>query len=317
MALNVAALAGGVGGAKMVDGLAAVLPEGQLTVIVNTGDDFEHLGLTICPDLDTVMYTLAGLAHPERGWGRVDETWHFLDTLGRLGGPTWFRLGDRDLALHIERTRHLQAGKSLSAIISQFCETLGITTRILPMSDQPVRTIVMSDQGEFPFQEYFVALRCAPSVNGFRFAGLETARPAQGVLEALQHADVIVMCPSNPWVSLDPILALPGVQDSMQKQFVVGISPILAGQTIKGPAAKMFAELGFDPSARSVAAHYKHLLSVFLIDRVDHALASPIEDIGVQVCVTDIVMKDRQDRIRLARETLDTVSSSVNRKVGA
>lgn len=317
MALRVTALAGGVGGAKLVDGLAAVLPGSHLTVVVNTGDDFEHLGLTICPDLDTVTYTLAGLAHPERGWGRVDETWNFMDALGRLGGPTWFRLGDRDLALHIERTQRLRAGESLSAITAQFCKALGIAARILPMSDQPVRTIVKSDQGELAFQDYFVALRCEPRVNGFRYDGVGTAKPAPGVLDALQEADIVVMCPSNPWVSLDPILALPGMQEAIGERTVVGVSPIIAGQTIKGPAAKMYAELGFEPSALSVAEHYRQLLSVFLIDHVDHSLASAIEAIGVRVCVKDIVMKDRQDRIRLAKEALAALSSYRSRKVGA
>lgn len=317
MALNVAALAGGVGGAKLVDGLAELLPAGHLTVIVNTGDDFDHLGLMICPDLDTVTYTLAGIAHPERGWGRRDESWNFLDTLEHLGGPVWFRLGDRDLALHMERTRRMQAGESLSAVTAHFCETLGITTRVLPMSDEPVRTVVDSDQGELAFQEYFVALRCAPKVTGFRFAGLEKALPANGVLEALQDADIVVLCPSNPWVSLDPILALAGVEESMRNKAVVGVSPIVAGQSIKGPASKMYAELGFEPSALSVAEHYSHLLSIFFIDHADHALASSIEEIGVHVCVTDIVMKNRKDRIRLARETLEAVSSDVSRKVGA
>ena len=242
--MKVVALAGGVGGAKLVDGLAAVLAPDDLTVVVNTGDDFRHLGLSICPDLDTITYTLAGLANPQTGWGRRDESWSFLETLGRLGGPTWFRLGDRDLALHVQRTRRLAEGQPLSQVTAELCAALGVGVRVLPMSDQPVSTRVLTEEGELTFQDYFVARGCEPRVSSFRLEGLEAAQAAPGVLQALREAAVVILCPSNPWVSLDPILALPGVRPSLALKFAVGVSPIVGGQAVKGPAAKMFRELG-------------------------------------------------------------------------
>ncbi len=211
MAVKVVALAGGVGGAKLADGLAQVLPAEDLSVIVNTGDDFEHLGLYIAPDLDTVCYTLAGLANPETGWGRVDESWDAIASLEVLGGPTWFRLGDRDLATHLERTRLLKEGLPLSAVVSRFSAAWGVRPHVIPMSDQPVRTIVRTDEGDLAFQEYFVHRHCDPAVKGFEFRGIESARPAPGALDALEAADLVVFCPSNPWVSIAPILAIPGM----------------------------------------------------------------------------------------------------------
>ena len=216
--MRVVAFAGGVGGAKMADGLATALPPGDLTVVVNIGDDFEHLGLTICPDLDTVTYTLAGLANSDTGWGRADESWNVLDTLDSLGGPTWFRLGDRDLALNMERTRRLGEGDSLSQITEDLCAKLGVTARVLPASDQPVRTIVDTAEGPLAFQEYFVARKCEPPVRGFRFDGAEDAAPAPGVLESIESADVLVVCPSNPWVSIDPILAIGQVRSAVREE---------------------------------------------------------------------------------------------------
>lgn len=315
MALKVAALAGGVGGAKLVDGLAAVLPADRLTVVVNTGDDFEHLGLTICPDLDTVLYTLAGLAHPERGWGRADETWAFLETLERLGGPTWFRLGDRDLALHVERTRRLREGARLSQVTAHFCRALGVEVALLPMSDDPVRTLVLTDEGPLPFQEYFVARRWEPVVRGFRFEGAQAARPAPGVLEALRSADVVVFCPSNPWVSLDPILAVPGVRDAVAGRPTVAVSPIVGGRALKGPAAKMCQELGEEPSALAVARHFAGLVDAWVIDEADASLAAAVEALGARVLVTDTVMRDRGDRARLAAEVLNFVRKSLKAEV--
>ena len=304
MALNVVALAGGVGGSKLVNGLAEILPTNQLTVIANTGDDFEHLGLTICPDLDTLVYTLAGIANPQTGWGRVDETWGFLETLEALGGPTWFRLGDRDLALHHERTRRLSEGQSLSEVTMHVCQALELSVNLLPMSDQPVRTIVDTDEGSLTFQDYFVARRCEPHVKGFRFDGVETALPAPGVIEALSTADLVVLCPSNPWVSLDPILAVKGIRDTVAERPVVGVSPIVGGKAIKGPAAKMYSELGIQPSALTVVEHFRDLLRGMVIDAQDEHLAPDIQAIGIQVRVTNTIMDNLQDRIRLAEEVL-------------
>jgi len=291
-----------------VSGLAGVLSNDQLTVIVNTGDDFEHLGLVICPDLDSVIYALAGLANPHTGWGRVDETWNFMEALGELGGPTWFRVGDRDLALHHERTRLIGEDHSLTAVTQHICQALGVAVAVLPMSDQPVRTIVISDEGELSFQDYFVAHSCEPRVYGFHFDGLETANPAPGVLEALLATDLVILCPSNPWVSLDPILSVSGVREAVAAKPVIGVSPIVGGKTIKGPAAKMFVDLGFESSALAVAEHFQDLLSGLVIDREDEAMASEITLLGMRVLVADTIMKTADDRPRLAEEIIDFAS---------
>jgi LPPG:FO 2-phospho-L-lactate transferase len=307
--MRVAALAGGVGGAKLAGGLAQVLPPESLTVVVNTGDDFDHLGLHISPDLDTVCYTLAGLSSRITGWGRADETWCFLETLDALGGPTWFRLGDRDLALHHERTRRLAGGERLSEVTRALCMRMGVGPRVLPMTDDTVRTMILTTDGELPFQVYFVALACRPVVQGFRFAGAEHARPAPGVIEALSEADLVVLCPSNPWVSLDPILAVSGVREAVARSLAVGVSPIVAGQALKGPAAKMFRELGIQPSALAVAEHYEGLLRGFVIDSVDADQASSIEASGIRPLVTGTVMKGRGARRRLAAGILEFARS--------
>lgn len=305
--MKVVALAGGVGGARLADGLAQALPAGDLAVIVNTGDDFEHLGLHISPDLDTVCYTLAGLANSITGWGRASETWQALETLSTLGGPSWFRLGDRDLGLHLERTRRLRRGDTLSAITQGFCRQWGVSSLILPMSDDPVPTWVSTTEGELPFQEYFVHRQCHPQVTGFRFEGVQQARPAPGVLDALHAATMIVICPSNPWVSIDPILAVPGILPAIQSAAapVIAVSPIIAGQAVKGPAAKMYAELGIEPSARSVALHYGDLLSGIVIDIQDRNLAPGLATGRLEVYITDSIMKSPGDRLRLAREVID------------
>ena len=303
--MKVVALAGGVGGAKLADGLAQVLPPESLTIVVNTGDDFEHLGLHISPDLDTVCYTLAGLANRTTGWGRADETWRFLEALEAFGGPTWFRLGDRDLALHHERTRRLAAGERLSNVTRALAARMGVEAAVLPMTDDAVQTMVLTEEGEIPFQVYFVARACEPPVRGFRFAGAETAHPAAGVLEALAEADVIVLCPSNPWVSLDPILAVPGVRQAVGRGVAVGVSPIIGGQALKGPAAKMFRELGIEPSARAVAEHFQGLLSGMVLDLEDAPDAARVEAGGLRALATRTVMKGRSARRRLAEEVLD------------
>ena len=314
--MKILALAGGVGGAKLAHGLAQILPPEDLTVIVNTGDDFEHLGLSISPDLDTVCYTLAGLANPDTGWGRVNETWNALENLKRLGGPDWFGLGDSDLATHIERTRRLKEGQPLSQITRDFCKAWGVQHTVLPMSDQPVRTIVETDEGDLPFQEYFVHRHCEPRVKGFRFDGVDSAAPAAGTREAIQSADAVVICPSNPWVSIDPILAVlaltppsaPLSRSSGEGMGVraVTVSPIIGGQTVKGPAAKMYAELGIEPSALAVANHYENLLTGIVVDSVDSKLAKRIR---IPTLVTNTLMKTVADRVRLAQEVLQFIGN--------
>ncbi|MCE9647815.1 MAG: 2-phospho-L-lactate transferase [Chloroflexi bacterium] len=300
--MKIVALAGGVGGAKLAHGLAQNLPPEDLTVIVNTGDDFEHLGLTICPDLDTVCYTLGGLANPETGWGRVNESWNTIGNIEKLGGPGWFRLGDQDLATHLERTRRLKEGQSLSEITRDFCNAWGIKQMVYPMSDSRVRTMVDTDEGELAFQEYFVHRHCEPRVKGFRFDGVEAARPVTGAREALESADAVVICPSNPWVSVDPILKV------IQKinRPVVAVSPIIGGKTVKGPAAKMYTELGIEPSALAVARHYRSFLSGFVLDNVDSDLSAKIE---ARTLVTHTLMNSNADRARLAMDVLHFIGS--------
>ncbi|MCJ7514040.1 MAG: 2-phospho-L-lactate transferase [Anaerolineales bacterium] len=302
--MKVVALAGGVGGARLADGLRRQLPTGELTVVVNTADDFEHLGLRISPDLDTVTYTLAGLENPETGWGRADETWSFLEALERLGGPTWFRLGDRDLAVHMERTALLASGLPLSEVTRRIAAGLGVRPAVLPMSDDPVRTVVCTDAGELPFQEYFVARRCQPVVRSFRFEGVEAARPTSGVVEALIPAPIVILGPSNPWVSLDPILAVPGVRELLHGKTVVGVSPLVGGRALKGPAAKMALELGLPATPLTVAAHFHSILSGFVVDQVDASLADSIERMGVRTLVTNTIMRDGDSRAALASDVL-------------
>lgn len=308
MTLTIVALAGGVGGAKLAHGLSRILPPEALTVIVNTGDDFTHWGLNISPDLDTVCYALAGMANPLTGWGRDGETWRMFESMQVLGAPDWFRLGDLDLATHIERTTRLRQGEPLSRITHDFCRAWGVAHTILPMSDQPVSTIVDThEHGELGFQEYFVLRRCAPRVKGFRFQGIESARPAPGVLEAIQAADAIVICPSNPWVSIDPILAVGSLRTAIHRKVVVAVSPIIGGETVKGPAAKMYAELGISPSALAVAHHYGSLLSGFIIDEADHSLLPNIESLGMVVSPMHTLMKNTDDRISLAEDVLNLI----------
>ncbi len=309
--MNVVALAGGVGGAKLADGLAqALLPE-QLTVIVNTGDDFEHLGLHIAPDLDTVCYTLAGLANPETGWGRAAETWQAMTSLEKLGGPTWFRLGDSDLATHLERTRLLKQGLPLSEVTRSFCAAWSVGPCVLPMSDQPVRTIVRSSEGDLAFQEYFVHRHCEPAVTGFEFRGAESAKPAPGVIKALESADVVIICPSNPWVSIAPILAVPGIRAAVKRKPAVAVSPIIGGAAVRGPAAKMYAEMGIQPSALAVAEHYRGLARGLVIDDVDSELGESISRYDMRVLTTRTLMKTPQDRRQLAEDVLNFIGAKI------
>ncbi len=320
------ALSGGVGGAKLALGLSRVLPPDALTIVCNTADDFDHLGLRVCPDLDTVMYTLAGVANRVTGWGQAHETWSFLDALGDIGGETWFRLGDRDLATHVERTRRLRSGETLTDVTRALCGALGVEATIRPMSDDPVRTVVETRNGELSFQHYFVRDRCEPAVTGFRFRGAADARPAAAFRAALEGADLgaIVICPSNPLVSVDPVLALPGVEGGIRQASapVVAVSPIVGGTAIKGPAAKMMTELNMPVTATAVAWHYhqRDLLDGFVIDEADAAHAAEIEDLGLPTLVTGTVMETLADRERLARETLEFVEllgESLAERLGA
>jgi LPPG:FO 2-phospho-L-lactate transferase len=285
-----------------------VLPLERLTIVVNTGDDFEHLGLTICPDLDTVMYTLAGLNNRELGWGRADETWSFMETLKALGGETWFRLGDRDLAVHVARTTALRRGERLSTVTATLAHRLGVRHALLPMSDDPVRTLVVTDHGELDFQHYFVKRRCEPEVTAFRFAGAETARPAAAVRALFDsEVDAVLVCPSNPFVSIAPLLAIAGIREWLERRRfpVVAVSPIVGGDAVKGPAAKMMRELGLEVSAAAVAKHYGALVDGWIVDSRDAAEARAIEALGKQVCVTDTLMTDIAKSAALARTALD------------
>lgn len=309
--MKITVLAGGVGGAKLVDGLARIVNPAELTVIVNTGDDFIHFGLQICPDLDTVCYTLAGMANPDTGWGRRDESWAVFSQVERLGGPVWFRLGDQDLATHLERTRRLQIGQSLSEVTRSFCEAWGVSVRVLPMSDQPVSTWVETDElGWLPFQEYFVKQRCAPRVKNFNFKEASQAKPAPGVLNALREADMIVIAPSNPWVSIGPILSIPGVLNELRgRKDSIAVSPLIGGKAIKGPAAKMYTEMGLEPNNLTVAQHYRTFAKVLVVDEEDREEAESIEEIGVTPYVTKTYMKSVVDRAFLAQEVLRIWSS--------
>jgi len=308
MTRHILALAGGVGGAKLALGLAKTLPSDELTVAVNTADDFEYLGLSICPDLDTVMYTLAGVANPETGWGRRDETWTVMEALGQLGAETWFRLGDKDLATHIERTRRLRAGESLTSVMRDLGGRLGVKPAMVPMSDDPVRTMVTTDKGELAFQDWFVRLRCEPVVKSVRFAGADKATAHPALLETAASRGIVV-CPSNPFVSVAPILAVPGVRAALAqaKAPKIAVTPIVGGQAIKGPAAKMLAELGHDVSALGVARYYKEWVDGFVLDAQDAALAPAIERLGLKVKVADTMMRNDDDKRRVAAQVLDFV----------
>ncbi|WP_448592375.1 2-phospho-L-lactate transferase [Thermoflexus hugenholtzii] len=307
--MRLVVLSGGVGGARMADGFARILPPESLAVVVNTGDDFEWHGLRVCPDLDTVMYTLAGIANPETGWGIAGDTWGALEMLGRYGGETWFRVGDRDLATHVYRTFLLRQGMRLSEVTARLCRALGVRVAVWPMSDEPVRTIVDTEEGPLPFQEYFVRRGCQPRVRGFRWEGLERARLAPEARAALEEADLVVIAPSNPYVSIGPILALPGVLELLKERTVVAVSPILGGRALKGPAAKMMAELGEAPSALAVARRYQAFLDGFVLDRTDAALAPAVAAMGIRPLVTDILILDPAARLRLAEEILRWVAS--------
>jgi LPPG:FO 2-phospho-L-lactate transferase len=309
------ALSGGVGGAKLALGLSRILPHEELLVVVNTGDDFEHLGLSISPDIDTVIYTLAGLANREVGWGRHDETWSFMETMEALGGETWFRLGDRDVALHVERTRRLRAGETLSKVTAEICRRLGVGPRVLPMSDDPVRTRLLVDEGWIDFQEYFVHRRCEPVVKALEFHGAAAARAHPDFLAALADPmlQAVVICPSNPFISVEPILAMAGVREALMacRAPVIAVSPIIAGRAVKGPTAKMMTELGLDPTAGTVAQRYSDLLDGYVIDHADMA---EVVSIDARVTLAQTVMTTMEDREALAKTVLDAAAVLRRRK---
>lgn len=316
----VVALSGGVGGAKLAHGLAQVLPADALTVVCNTGDDFEYHGLTVCPDLDSVTYALSGLDDRERGWGRADETWNFHQTLGSFSQTTWFQIGDRDLALHVWRTDQLRRRRSLTEVAHEAASRLGVRVRVAPMTDQPVRTIVHTDRGTLAFQEYFVRERCVPRVLRLEYAGAETAIPsfAAARLTASPPPRAVVICPSNPWLSIGPILAIPGWRAALTATpaAVVAVSPIVGGRALKGPAAKIMAELSVEVSPLGVARYYGNLLDGLVIDEEDEALAPAIEALGMRCIVTRTVMRTDADRADLARTVLDFADTLTARGAG-
>jgi LPPG:FO 2-phospho-L-lactate transferase len=303
--MNVLALSGGIGGAKLALGLYRVLPPGALTVVANTGDDFEHLGLSISPDIDTLLYTLAGIDNPQFGWGRKDETWTFMSALETLGGETWFKLGDGDLATHIERTRRLATGESLTRITDDFRCRLGISARLWPMTDDRVRTRLLTEEGWLDFQDYFVRRRSEPVVCEIAYAGASEARANPDFLAALADdgLELVVICPSNPFLSVDPILSLTGVREALRagRAPVVAVSPIIGGRAVKGPTAKIMAELGLPISAAAVARHYADILDVYVADEAD---AHEVAELGVPVVLTCTLMQTLEDRDALAKTVM-------------
>lgn len=303
--LKVTALAGGVGGAKLLVGLDKVLYSGKLTAIVNTGDDFTHFGLHISPDLDSVCYALAGLADPLHGWGRQDETWQTLEELRRIGAPDWFALGDKDLAWHLERRRRLDEGETLTQTTADFCEINGIHSLILPMCDELAPTLIRTKEGEWlGFQDYFVRQECQPEVAEIALLGNREVPASHLVIRALRESDLVVLAPSNPWVSIDPILALKGVREILLEKPVVAVSPIIQGSALKGPAAKMFKDLGIQPSALAVRQHYESILDGFIFDNLDAQNAESWEASAIinESCQT--IMKDETDKVNLAEAVI-------------
>jgi LPPG:FO 2-phospho-L-lactate transferase len=307
------ALAGGVGGARLANGLNKILDGDDLVVVVNTGDDFVHVGLSISPDLDTVMYTLAGCNNRDLGWGIEDETWNFMQALERLGGETWFKLGDRDLATHALRTQALHSGATLSEVTLNLFRRMGVGCRVAPMSDDPVRTLVDSDEGVLAFQDYFVRRRCEPAVKSIRYEGASTSSPSEAFRQAMasERLEGIVLCPSNPFLSVRPILQVAGVEDMLRQSPapIVAVSPIIGGAAVKGPAAKIMRELGVEVTALGIAKIYAGLVRGLIIDEQDAHLKSEIEATGMAVAVTDTLMRSDADQRRLAAFALEFVSA--------
>jgi LPPG:FO 2-phospho-L-lactate transferase len=315
--LKIVALAGGVGGAKLAHGLSMVLPPDNLTVIVNTGDDFNHLGLEISPDIDTVMYTLAGMANPDTGWGLNNESWNTLEGLRALDAPTWFQIGDRDLATHLSRTYLKHEGYKLSEIMQKFSEIWGIKVKIFPMSDEPVRTVVHTRDGRrLSFQEYFVKERYQPCVEKFTFEGIEHAKLFAEVTDNIDKADLVVICPSNPWVSIDPILKVGDIRDRLRSKIVIAVSPFVGDKALKGPAAKMFDEMGIIPCVETVAEHYKDFLTSLVIDTQDLEKVENLIQLGIIPYVTQTIMCNDFDRKFLARRIIELGNSLISRSCG-
>jgi len=309
--MRVLALTGGIGGAKLALGFAKILEPDEVAFVVNTGDDFEHLGFHISPDVDTLVYTLSGEANVDTGWGRRDESWHFMDAAQDLGMQTWFRLGDRDLALHVYRRERLAEGATLTEVTREICDRLGVIQSVLPMSDDPVRTRVLTPDGALAFQHYFVRDRCQPAVTGFEFDGIADASISPDIAglvgaSASHPLSAIVICPSNPFVSVDPILGVPGMRGLLASAGVpiIAVSPIVGGRAIKGPTAKMMRELDIPASATAVARHYRDLITGFVLDECDVGRESEIADLGLATVVTQTVMSSLEDRIALARDVL-------------
>ena len=307
------ALSGGVGGAKLALGLEKIIQSENLMVIGNVGDDFRHFGLHISPDIDTLLYTLSGKSDVEKGWGLADETWEFMSAMKELGGDTWFQLGDRDLATHVERTQRLQSGESLSEITEYFRRTFGIGAQIIPATDDQLRTIVETDIGVLNFQEYFVRERCNPRIQNLHFQGSETALPQHELTKALRSKELhsIIFCPSNPLLSIDPILSIQGLKKALADSGakIVAVTPIVGGAAIKGPAAKNLNELGYLVSATTVAKHYQGLIHGFVLDNRDHQEAQQIEKLGIAVLVADTIMNDLETKMQLADKTLEFANS--------
>jgi LPPG:FO 2-phospho-L-lactate transferase len=305
--MKITALAGGVGAAKFLAGFVEVIRPEDLTVIVNTGDDFEWMGLRICPDLDTITYTLAGVANRETGWGVAGDTFQALERLRQLGCDAWFRIGDRDLATHLFRTQRWGEGAPLSAITRELCERNGITVQVLPMTDSDVPTRIQTEEGLLEFQDYFVRRHCRPVVKGIVFQGCEKAQPAPGVLEAILSADATVICPSNPLISIEPILAIPGLREAMSIIPVVAISPIVAGRALKGPAAAMLSQLGFESSAAGVALFYRDLLDWLVVDESDRDLIPRIRELNIGASTAKTIMDTPGSARALASQVMQIV----------
>jgi LPPG:FO 2-phospho-L-lactate transferase len=308
--MKVTLLAGGTGGAKMAHGFQQVLDPGELTVIVNIADDLERFGLHVSPDLDSVLYTLAGLANDETGWGVRGDTWTALDMLGRYGEPDWFRIGDADLATHVRRSRLLREGASLTNATAQMADALGVVSHVLPATDDRLRTVLQTDAGDLEFQEYFVGRRQEPDVRGITLDGVETARPTEATLIAIDTAELLVIAPSNPIVSIGPIVALPGMREAIVSARDAGtptmaISPIVAGKALKGPADRMLSSMGHEPTALGVARIYAGLVDTFVLDERDAALAPDVEALSLSALVLSTVMRSDEDRATLAKALLD------------
>jgi len=303
----IVALAGGVGAARLLRGLVQLVPPEELVIVGNTGDDLELHGLHISPDLDIVMYTLAGIVDEAKGWGVSGDTFNCLDMLDRLGFETWFKLGDRDLATHVVRTKMLRAGMPLSQATTELCRMLGVEAKLVPMTNDPVRTKVMSGLVSMEFQEYFVKRGTRDDVTSVLFEGAEKAKPAPGIIDGIKDAERVIVCPSNPILSISPILSIPTVRNELRKTraYIVGVSPIVGGKAIKGPADRVMASMGLEVSAYGVAKFYEDLLDHFIIDRADESQRERIEGLGVKVTVTDTIMKSLDDSIRLARVALE------------